>query len=312
VSVSIVGIAADWGYDLAQGTPRRRYGLYVRSMNLFTRTVGWLVTPIWLLAMGWLVNHDIVPHWTASPPPALRPTDWLRDRGARSQFTIYDEFGEMGSVWTDYLVDERSIRRDDLVWIDRLPMDLAPVRIGVESVFTGEGVLDEFTIRLETTGAGRAGAKLHGERFHSDFSFTFESGPIERAFKIPLVDGGLVSGAFHPFGMLTNLRVGQRWRMQVVNPIAMLTGVGDQFIPLLVEVTGEQRIPTAFGGVNCLVVESPNAKAWVDAAGVVQVQEMTLPVIGTMRIEREADFDEAAYESARNYQSPKPRRERQP
>ncbi len=279
---------------------------------MFTRTVGWLVTPIWFLAMGWLVNHDIVPHWTASPPPALRPSDWLDHREARSQFTIYAEFGEIGSVWTDYLIDERSIRRDDLVWINRLPMDLSPVRIAIESVFTGDGVLDEFTVRLDAIGVGRVSAKLHGERFHSDFSFTFESGPIERAFKIPLVDGGLVSGAFHPFSRMTNLRVGQRWRMQVVNPIAMLTGVGDQFIPLLVEVTGEERVPTASGGVNCLVVESANARAWVDAFGVVQVQEMTLPVVGTMRIERELDFDETAYELARSFQSQRPRRERQP
>ena len=279
---------------------------------MFTRTVGWLVTPIWLLAMGWLVNREVVPHWTASPPPVLRASDWLDGREARSQFTIYDELGEMGSVWTNYLVDEHSIRRDDLVWIKRLPMDLAPVQIGVESVFTAEGVLDEFTVRLETGGSGRVRAKLHGERFHSDFSFTFESGPIERAFKIPLVEGGLLSGAFHPFNVMTNLRVGQRWRMQVVNPIAMLTGVGDQFIPLLVEVTGEQRISTASGSVNCLVVESPNAKAWVDAAGIVQVQEMALPLVGNMRIERASNFDVRAYESARSFQSAGGRRGRLP
>jgi hypothetical protein len=279
---------------------------------LFTRTIGWLVTPIWLLAMSWLVAHDILPHWTASTPPALRSSDWLGGEASRSQFTIYDGLGEMGTVWTEYLVDERSIRRDDLVWIDRLPVDLAPVRIGVESVFTGDGVLDEFTVRLETTGSGRASARLHGERFHSDFSFTFESGPIEQAFKIPLVEGGLVSGAFHPFGVLSDLRVGQRWRMQVVNPIAMLTGVGDQFIPMLVEVTGEERISTTDGSVNCLVVESPNAKAWVDARGIVQAQEMTLPVVGRMRIVRESVFDETAQSAARNYQSPPMRRERRP
>jgi len=262
--------------------------------------------------MSWLVARDIAPHWMASPPPALRPTEWLRKEGSRSQFTIRDGLGEMGSVWTEYLVDERSIRRDDVVWISRLPVDVAPVRIAVESVFTADGVLDEFTVRLETAGGGRVGAKLHGERFHSDFSFTFESGPIERAFKIPLVDGGLVSGAFQPFGMLSGLHVGQRWRMQVVNPIAMVTGVGDQFLPLLVEVTGEERILTLEGSVNCLVVESSSAKAWVDADGIVQVQEMTLPVIGRMRIIREPVFDESAYDAARNYQTPPVRRERRP
>lgn len=266
---------------------------------MFTRTVGWLVTPIWLLAMGWLVAHDIAPHWTASPPPALQSGDWLKD-GTKIQFTLSDEFGPMGSVWTEYLVDERSLRRDDLIWIHRLPLDFAPLRIAVESVFTAAGVLDEFSIRLETGASDMAPIRLHGERFHADFSFTLESGPLERSFKIPLVESGLFSGAFHPFGALTNLQVGQRWRMQVVNPITMVTGIGNQFIPLLVEVTGEERIETPEGDVNCFVVDSPNARAWVDARGNVRAQEMTLPMLGKMRLQREPRFDEKAYIAARN------------
>jgi hypothetical protein len=260
--------------------------------------VGWLVTPIWLLAMSWLVTHDIAPHWTASPPPPLQSGDWL-ESGTKIQYTLHDQFGPMGSVWTEYLVDERSLRRDDLIWIERLPVDLAPLQIIVESVFTGEGVLDEFSIRLDTGGAARASAFLHGERFHSDFSFTLESGPLERSFKIPLVESGLVSGAFHPFGALTGLQVGQQWRMQVVNPIALVTGIGNQFIPMLVEVTGEERIETRDGSVNCFVVESSSARAWVDAQGNVRAQEMELPMIGKMRLTREATFDQAAADAAR-------------
>lgn len=249
--------------------------------------------------MSWLISHDVVPHWTASQPPAFQSGDWLAD-GTKIQFTLSDQFGPMGSVWTEYLVDDRSLRRDDLIWIYRLPVDLAPLRISVESVFTSEGILDEFSVRLETGGAGRTAIRLHGERFHADFSFTLESGPLEKSFKIPLVESGLFSGAFHPFGALTNLHVGQRWRMQVVNPIAMITGIGNQFIPLLVEVTGEERIESPEGGVNCFVIDSPNARAWVDARGNVRAQEMTLPMLGTMRLEREPRFDEKAYTAARN------------
>jgi hypothetical protein len=249
--------------------------------------------------MSWLIAHDIAPHWTASLPPALQSGDWLKD-GKKIQFTLSDRLGPMGSVWTEYLVDASSLRRDDLIWIDRLPVDLAPLRIAVESVFTAEGVLDEFSIRLETGGAGRASVCLHGERFHSDFSFSLESGPFQRSFKIPLVESGLFSGAFHPFGALTDLHVGQRWRMQVVNPISLVTGIGNEFIPLLVEVTGEERIDTPDGEVNCFVVDSPNARAWVDARGNVRAQEMKLPMLGTMRLQREPRFDEKAYSAARN------------
>jgi len=277
--------------------------------TLFTRTVGWLVTPIWLLAMSWLVAHDILPHWTASTPPPVKGGEWLND-GNRIQFTLYDELGPMGSVWTEYLVDDRSTRRDDLVWLDRLPLDIAPLRIMVNSVFTAAGVLDEFSVFLETGGASKANVRLHGERFHADFSFKLESGPLERAFKIPLVEGGMFSGAFHPFGALTNLRVGQRWRMQMVNPISLLTGLGNQFIPLLVEVTGEERVKTANGDVNCFIIDSPNARAWVDARGNVVAQEMKLPMLGTMRLERERNFDERAYIEARNASATMSRRKR--
>jgi len=83
-----------------------------------------------------------------------------------------------------------------------------------------------------------------------------------------------------------------------------VTGIGNQFIPLLVEVTGEERIDTPDGGVNCFVVDSPDARAWVDARGNVRAQEMNLPMLGTMRLQREPRFDEKAYNTARSDSRP--------
>jgi hypothetical protein len=263
---------------------------------LFTRTTGLLIVPAWLAAMTWLVAHDVWPTWTALDPPPLRVSHRHGDNESRAQFTISGDLGKVGTVWTTYLIDETAIRRDDLIWVERLPVEITPLRVTVSSDYTVEGVLDEFTLRLETE---EADLKLHGERFPSDFSFTFESGPIDKAFKVPLSSGGLFTGAFNPFSELGNLQVGTKWRMQVVNPVALLTGVGNRFIPLLVEVTGEERIATPEGVKNCMVVESPSAKAWVDADGRVQVQEVTLPVVGSLRIVREAGFDEAERVKAR-------------
>jgi len=245
--------------------------------------------PAWLAAMSWLIAHDVWPTLTALDPPPLRILHRQGNNESRAQFTISDDLGKVGTVWTTYQIDETAIRRDDLIWVERLPVEITPLRVTVSSDYTVEGVLDEFTLRLETE---EADLKLHGERFPSDFSFTFESGPIDKAFKIPLSSGGLFTGAFNPFSELGNLQVGTKWRMQVVNPVALLTGVGNRFIPLLVEVTSEERIATPEGVKNCMVVESPSAKAWVDADGRVQVQEVTLPVVGSMRIVREAGFDE--------------------
>lgn len=252
--------------------------------------------PAWLAAMSWLVAHDVWPTLTALDPPPLRIMHRQGKNESRAQFTISGDLGKVGTVWTTYQIDETAIRRDDLIWVERLPVEITPLRVTVSSDYTVEGVLDEFTLRLETE---EADLKLHGERFPSDFSFTFESGPIDKAFKIPLSSGGLFTGAFNPFSELGNLQVGTKWRMQVVNPVALLTGVGNRFIPLLVEVTGEERIATPDGVKNCMVVESPSAKAWVDADGQVQVQEVTLPVVGSLRIVREAGFDESERLKAR-------------
>jgi len=135
---------------------------------------------------------------------------------------------------------------------------------------------------------------LHGERFHSDFSFTFESGPMEQAFKVPLIEGGMIADALSPFSQLTDIKVGQTWRIQMFNPIGALTGIGDRFLPMLISVTGKERIATPEGERECLVVESTNAKAWVDSRGVVVAQEITLPMPLKLRIIRQPTFDEDA------------------
>jgi hypothetical protein len=255
-----------------------------------------VIVPVWLAAMTWVIAHDLWPAMTAMPSPPLQLSEWLRGEGRQSRYTISDDLGDLGTVWSEYLIDERSVRREDLIWIERLPMDLAPMRINIFSVFTVDGVLDEFTVRLQSQ---LPDVELHGERFHADFGFRLKTGTMERAFKVPLVDGGVITGAFHPFGGMTNLSVGQRWRMQVVNPLTILTGIGDKFIPLVVEVVGEERLRTADGEHNCFILQSQNAKAWVDAAGGVRRQEVNLPLLGALRIERRNDFDEKGQGEAR-------------
>jgi len=258
--------------------------------------MGLLIVPAWLAAMSWLVSHDVIPGWTALDPPPVRAMNSRPNGLEQAQFTISDEFGPVGSVWTSYRIDDRTFRRDDMILIERLPVDIAPLRITAGSDFAPDGALDEFTIRLETEDAD---VRLHGERFPADFSFRLESGTIDRAFKVPLSDGGLIADPFHPLVEMRELRVGDKWRMQVVNPLALLTGVGNRFLPVLVEVTGEERIQTPAGDRNCMVIESPSAKAWVDAQGLVQVQEVTMPWGGAYRIVREPRFNETAHAQAR-------------
>ena len=262
------------------------------ALLLFTKTTGLLIIPTWLAAMGWLVAYDVWPRFNALEAPPLHVTDWLAGEGRRTRYTIHDEFGRMGTIWSEYFIDDLSVQRRDLIWIERLPVGETPMRMKIQSKFTAEGVLDEITFHLNT--AGPPLMRLHGERFRTHFSFTLDMGGKSRRLKIPLTDGDVISGAFSPFPLLADLRVGQRWRVQVFNPVAVLTGLGDRFISMLMEVTGEERITVGDRQVNCMVVECSGTKAWVDARGAVQVQEATLPLLGTLRLVRESFFDEEA------------------
>ncbi len=276
---------------------------------MFTRATGMLIVPFWLAAMGWLVAHDVIPAWTATDPPLVRPNDWLAGEGKNVQFSIHvggqrtgsagDSTGsQVGTLWTKYLSAENSLQRRDVIWIEQFPLPIAPLRATTTLVFTGDGLLDEFTVLLENRMVHRI--RLHGERFPTDFSFTLEHGALERAFKIPLTDGGIIGSAFNPFAQLTDLKVGDAWRMQVFNPIAAVTGVGDRFLSILVKVTGRETLDLRGEVYHCFVVESPDTKAWVDSRGVVWVQEFTLPVGGTMRIVRETGFDGQTLADVRN------------
>jgi hypothetical protein len=265
---------------------------------LFTRTTGFLIVPIWLSAMGWLVANDVWPGISAESPPPLEVTDWLQSiEGRQTEYGIEAASGEIGTIWTKYTITESSIQREDVIYVQSHIGELTPLRVTVSSTFSADGKLDEFTLRMTNRDTRM---ELHGERFHYDFSFTFEGTGIPvRTFKLPLTDAGMINGALNPFSQLSDLHVGKRWRMQVFNPFAAITGFGDKFMPLLVEVTGEETLKTPDGIIDCSVVEAANAKAFVDANGLVRLQEVILPIIGKLTIRYREGFDEDAANAAR-------------
>lgn len=255
---------------------------------MFTRSTGWIIVPIWLIAMSWLVAHDVWPQWVAQDAPPFRFSDTLRESDRRTQQSIHDDVGRIGYIWTEYLLDPQSARRSDTIYLERLPVQVTPLRMVIDSVFTAEGILDEFTLNLENADHM---LELHGERFHSDFSFRLTMGTVERLYKMPLSDGGLIAGMVNPFTHLSGLYVGQRWRMQVFNPLAVITGLGDRFTSVLVEVTGREILTVNGQLQEHFVVETSSAKAWVAADGSVPIQEVKLPLIGKLRITRDAEVD---------------------
>lgn len=271
-----------------------------------------VIVVFWLAAMSWLVARDLWPAWTAQSPPLLKISDRIEKEGHRGQSGLYDRLGRVGTIWTVYRPGENRVVREDIVRIDRFSLPIAPLALTVNSVFTADGLLDEFTVRIVKD---RLNMRLHGERFHADFSFEFDIGRHRaHTFKLPLSEAGLITSGFNPLASLSDLHVGQKWRMQVFNPLSAVLGVGDRFIPMIVEVTGEETINTMDGPTRCLVVESnTGTRAWVSPDGIVYRQTAVLPVGGGLSIVREA-FDERDYSSAlansRTPVLPTPRREK--
>ena len=117
---------------------------------------------------------------------------------------------------------------------------------------------------------------------------------VSETFKISAAEAGLIGDVFRPFASLPELAVGQSWRMQVVNPVSVITGIGSRFMPLLVQVTGRETINAPDGRqVECFIVEAPSVRAWVDREGLVWVQQVELPVGGQITLRNEPhDADE--------------------
>lgn len=268
---------------------------------VYIRWSGWIIVPFWLITMGWLFAHDVYSVLTAGEAPTLSLSDAARTRLERTQFTIRDAHGHaIGAIWSVALPGESALRREDLIWLDPSAIPIGPVRIRVESTFTAAGALDEFTVSADSPAAT---AIIHGERFYSAFSFTLDGWigdrRINENFKIPLSDGESLSASVHPFLPLTGLEVGQSWRMQVLNPFNAITGLGAKFEPVLVTVAARETISTPVGMIACNVVQAPRAAAWIDDDGVVQAQEVELPILGRFRFERQANFDDAGLSAKR-------------
>ncbi len=262
---------------------------------MLLRLGGIAITVFWAASMAWLIRHDVWPGLTAGEPPRIIGQD--RSSIASScQAGVFNKYGHrIGTAWSTLQPLGDTARREDVIYV-RSFAGLQPTLLEIDSGFTADGKLDEF--RLEILGQGMP-IEVEGERFGSMYGFNLRVGTFPERIRLDADAAGLIGDAFRPFASLPGLEVGQSWRMQVINPVAILTGLGDRFVPMLVRVTRREGITAADGNeVDCLVVEAPNVTAWVDRDGKVITQQVELPVGGTLTI-RDEPYDESAKSEAR-------------
>jgi hypothetical protein len=268
------------------------------------RLFGMGVILFWIGSMGWLVWHDIWPNLTAGDPP--RTLAFAADSHDQVQYQVglFDKYGHrIGTAWSIYSPGS-TVRRQDSIELTSASM-LEPLFIEVDFEYTPDAVLDEFRLQVwmdslpSPREAALAPLEVKGLRFASVYGFSVRLGRITESFKIGAADMGLVGDVFRPFGRLVGLHIGQTWRMQVVNPVAAFAGFGNRFNTVLVRVTGQERIPNYDGKlVECFVVETENAKAWVEESGRVVRQEVHVPMQGRITLSDEP-FNEVMLKAAR-------------
>ncbi|MBI4579145.1 MAG: hypothetical protein HY718_05540 [Planctomycetes bacterium] len=248
---------------------------------------------LWVTAMAALFVRDVYPAWTAQDAPPMTKEQLARLDQRQQQMAICDAGGKrLGTAWSDISSAGGNTSIRGTVHLEGIA--LVPVLLVETSTdFDPQGELDSFN--LDVFGVPATTIKVRGERHGIYFPCEIQIGPLFRQANLEMAASRLLGDAFRPFNYLPALKVGQSWRMQVIDPVSAALGGGTRFTAVVARVTGKETIEYRGRPIECFVVEtSPGrAKAWVDAEGCVFRQQVELPGLGRLIVSDEPYDDEA-------------------
>jgi len=262
------------------------------------RLIAISVAILWVTAMGALFVRDVWPAWTAQDAPPMRPSQFV-DR-PQQQFQITGpQNRHIGTAWSNVVTASESTTIYGTLLLERLPL-VPAVLIETVTDFDAQGGMDSFS--LDVYGVPMMKIQVRGERRGIYFPCEAHIGPLERQANLDLSASRLIGETLRPFTYLPTLRVGQRWRMQLLDAASIVAKQRAEFTSIVAEVTGTEviRSPLYNEPVECFVVEtSPqHAKAWVGPKGDVLLQEVDVPGLGKLSI-REETFSQEKRSAAK-------------
>jgi len=259
------------------------------------RIFGIAVTAVWLTAMGALFVRDIWPVWTAQDPPPFI------GRERNSQCGIYDAHGNrVGTAWSQIWTSNDQARHESVVKLDRLAK-LPPVQIETAVTFTKDGTVDNFETRVYGMPMK---IRIYGEAYGAYIPCMLEVGPFKRSFRLDAASSRSIAESIRSFDSLPELRVGQSWRMQVIDPVSAILNQQTRVSSVVARVEREETIVHEGRPVRCFVVTAARTKAWVSADGTVLRQESDVPGLGRLILEDE-EFREDMYHRAKGDDRPR-------
>lgn len=258
------------------------------------RSLGVVITLIWLVAMAALVRRDVLPYWTAQEAPNQLTRD------DRYQCCISNGGGKrIGTTWATtttgpQLTTVHSTTDLDLSALSGFMSAQGRLLLDTDLTYEPDGKLFRFAFFLHGAGVP---ISVTGERLGHDYACTAKVGTTTTI--IPL-DWRLSEGLgemLRPFTHLEGLEVGRRWRLRLLDPFAVIKGGNIEFKTQLVTVTAKEMIEHLGRGIECFRIETEGATAWADDTGRVVRQEVLIPILGKWVLKDEP-FDQALWRAA--------------
>ncbi|HPD30922.1 MAG TPA: hypothetical protein PLL20_13065 [Phycisphaerae bacterium] len=277
------------------------------------RLLGLAAFLLWAAAMVSLFVHDVMPEWIAQDPPRITVEQFKLLDEPLQQYRIVDSRDRrLGTAWSEVRVNRETasvngtVLLDGLSNIPALPLKMIPsIRIESQADFDRQGALEGF--RLDVHGFLDQKIFVHGERRGIYFPVEMQFGPIRREVPLDYAASRMIGESLNPLACLPTLRLGQSWRMQMLDPLTAVLSGRTEFKSVVARVTGKEAIAHPFEPgrtVDCFIVETvpPSSKAWVDEKGRVFRQEADLPGVGRVTLIMEA-YNEEARDNAKSHKS---------
>lgn len=260
-----------------------------------SRSIGIMITIVWLACMAALIQRDVMPFWRAQDPPSQQIPD------GNFQVGMTNSAGRrVGTTWvTTIHTRESSVvhstTRLDLKELSSLLPFAGDLFMSTELTFSPAGKMDNFAFRLESPALS---ARVTGTRYDREFACIAQIGSITQTMALDGEVSKYLGDSLRPFTHLKGLHVGQSWRLRLIDPLALLQGSGAQFTTKLVKVTAREPIDHLGSKIESFRIETDGTVAWADDAGRVLRQEVHVPLLGRWVITDEP-YDDRAKQNAR-------------
>lgn len=253
---------------------------------------------LWISAMAALFMRDVWPAWTAQDAPPMTKEQFAGLADREQQFGIFGADGQRtGTAWSDISSSGGNTAIRGTVHLERLPY-VSTILVETLTEFDPEGELDTF--RLDVFGVPMTVIWIRGERRGIYFPCDIKVGPLSRQANLDLSASRMIGDSLRPFEYLPTLKVGQAWRMQMVDPVSAALGGRIRLVPIIAQVTRRETITHQGKPVDCFLVETTpgQTKAWVGTDGKVLVQEADVPGVGRITV-REEPYEDTMRTAAR-------------